>query len=133
MNIDIAYLLRETLIENGCESHKLGDFDSHSTIALEFDGHLGIYITQLEDEVWLWTRLVEENNLTFSTFAGPLLEKLMEGCGFAANGQLQLLANEGYIELRGLVHHRHLESSAQFAGALDEFFRLSEEFHGIYQ
>ncbi|CAM3854961.1 InvB/SpaK family type III secretion system chaperone [Serratia silvae] len=133
MSIDIAILLREALTESGCQSDVMGDFDSHSTIALEFDGHPGILITQLQDEVWIWSRLIEDNGLTISQCSAALLEKLMQGCEFAANGQLQLASNEGFVELKGLVHAQYLETSAKFASALDEFFALSEDFCRIYQ
>lgn len=133
MNIDVACLLRDALTESGCDSQKLDNFDNHSTIVLEFDGHPDIFVTQLDDDIWLWTRLVEDNGLTLSQFSSPLLEKLMQGCQFAASGQLHLATNEGFIELKGLVHRRYLQSATQFAAALDEFFSLSEDFFGIYQ
>jgi len=56
---------------------------------------------------------------------------MTEGCHFSITGQLQISINEGYIELKGMVHPKFLENSTSFAEAMNEFFTLQEAFLGI--
>lgn len=133
MNVDIKHLVREALLEQGCEESMLDEFDGHSTIALEFKERPALLISELDGSIWLWSRIAEDINSVLSQRASELLFALMEGCSFTPDGQLQLATDEGYVLLRGLVSENYLQNSQQFSVALEEFFNLQENFLGIMQ
>ncbi|MDN0086140.1 SPI-1 type III secretion system chaperone SpaK [Yersinia nurmii] len=133
MNVDIVTLIRDTLLETGCDESLLNNFDGHSTISLDFSDRASMLISLVDDQVWLWSRIGEENTHVLSQKADDLLKTLMEGCAFTPSGQLQLATNDGYIELKGLVNSSYTETSTRFAEALDEFFALQEKFVEILQ
>ncbi len=133
MNIDIAQLLRDALTEYGCERHKLGDFDGHSTIVLEFKDHPDLLVSNINDDIWLWTALAEYHPQIVRQHSAALLEKLMQGCLFSVTGQLQMQNHENMLELRGLVHPDYLQTPQRFAEALNEFFVLSAEYSGLWR
>ncbi|WP_067700227.1 hypothetical protein [Erwinia sp. ErVv1] len=131
MYTDIVSLIRGALLENGCDESLLGDFDSHSTISLDFEKHPSMFISVDDNYVWIWSRLCEVSDSIMQYKASALLEKMIEGCQFSITGQLHISLNEGYIELKGMVHPNFLENSSRFAEALDEFFTQQEAFLGI--
>lgn len=128
MYMDIAALIRNALKDSGIDESLLGDFDSHSTIALEFDNFPSLLISTVDEQVWIWSQLCENVPGVLGNKMGAVLEKLMEGCQFSMTGQLQLAVNDDMIELKGMVHPRYLESSTAFAEVLDEFFSHQETY-----
>lgn len=131
MNIDIVSLVREALVESGCDESLLDDFDAHSTISLDFEKSPSLLISMVDDNVWIWSKICEAHETILRHSASTILEKIMGGCRFSMTGQLQLTQNDGYLELRGMVHPDYLESSQRFADALDEFFSHQEDFLGL--
>ncbi|WP_380178181.1 SPI-1 type III secretion system chaperone SpaK [Kalamiella sp. sgz302252] len=128
MYIDLVSLVRDALRESGCDESLISDIDAHSTISLDFEDYPSIFISSIDDGIWLWSRLCEDNGNILQVYAAPLLEKIMQGCAFSLTGQLQLASNENYLELRGIVQPASLENGARFAEALDEFFVLQGSF-----
>ncbi|CNF34768.1 hypothetical protein [Yersinia kristensenii] len=122
MYLDIVALIRGALAESGCDESLLGNFDGHSTIALDFDGYPSILISVVDEHIWIWSHLCENVPSVLRHKFADILEYMMQGCRFALTGQLQLNANEGVIELKGMVHPDYLQSSSRFAETLDEFF-----------
>lgn len=131
MNIDIVSLVRVALVESGCEESLLGDLDAHSTISLDFEKTPSLLISMVDDHVWIWSRICEAHETILHHSASVILEKIMTGCQFSMTGQLQVTKNDGYLELRGMVHPSYLESSQRFADALDEFFSHQEDILGL--
>src|SRR5476651_758771 len=103
MYVDIAALVREALLESGCNPNLLDNFDSHSTIALDFNDLPSIYISLQDEDVWLWSRLTEHNDSLLEQKAAALLEELMLGAEFIRGEQFLLSKNEGYLELKALL------------------------------
>lgn len=128
MYFDVATLVREALLESGCDESIMGDFDGHSTISLDFDGYPSLLISTVDEKVWIWSRICEDAGNILQFKGADLLEIIMKGCSFSMTGQLQLVVNDGFIELRGIVHPGYLDSSSRLAKAMDEFFVLQEEF-----
>ena len=131
MNIDIVSLVRDALVESGCDESLLDDFDAYSTISLDFEKSPSLLISMVDDNVWIWSKICEAHEIILHHSASTILEKIMGGCQFSMTGQLQLTQNDGYLELRGMVHPDYLESSQRFADALDEFFNHQEDFLGL--
>jgi len=128
MYIDIKQLVCDALMEQGCSDSLLQGIDGHSTIALEFNDRPDILISEMEGEVWLWSRIAEDNQLVIGQRSGELLYALMEGCSFTPGGQLQLAIDDNYILLRGLIDKDFLQSGKLLSAALEEFFNLQDNF-----
>ncbi|KMN36753.1 type III secretion system chaperone SpaK [Chromobacterium sp. LK1] len=126
--MDIAQLVRAALEESGCDPALLGDLDSHSTIALDLHDLPSIHVSAQDGEVWLWSRLAEHNEAVLAQRAAELLRELMQGCHFTRSGQLQLAANDGYLELKAMVHPDCLADGKRFSEALNGYFDALERF-----
>lgn len=133
MYVDIATLVREALLDSGCDPSLLSNFDSHSTIALDFNDLPSIYISSQEEDIWLWSRIAEFNENTLAQRAPVLLNELMQGVEFIRGEQFQLSQNEGYLELKALLNPQCLTSGANFAVALSGFFERLERFVEVMQ
>lgn len=133
MHVDIAALVREALLESGCNPNLLDNFDSHSTIALDFNDLPSIYISSQDEDIWLWSRIAEFNENILEQRASVLLTELMRGAEFIRGEQFLLTKNEGYLELKALLNPLCLENGQNFAVALSGFFERLEHFVEIMQ
>ncbi|XBS70283.1 SPI-1 type III secretion system chaperone SpaK [Acerihabitans sp. KWT182] len=133
MYVDIAELVREALLESGCDPNLLDNFDSHSTIALDFNDLPSIYISSQEEDIWLWSRLAEYNDNLLEQRAPALLQELMRGAEFIRGEQFHLSQNEGYLELKALLKPMCLNNGQNFAVALSGFFERLERFVEVIQ
>lgn len=122
MYVDIATLVRDALLDSGCDPSLLGNFDSHSTIALDFNELPSIYISTNEDEVWLWSRVAELNENVVEHCAFELLKQLMIADDFVRGGHLSLAENENHLELKALLSPHCVENKENFGAALSQFF-----------
>lgn len=127
-NIDIAALLRGALRESGCDESLLNNFDGHSTIELECADMPSILISKNNSDIWLWSKIYEENSLVVQQKAADLLSLLMEECAFSTTEQLQLTMFEGHLVLKGIVKPDYLHDSKYFATALETFFERLNQF-----
>ncbi len=133
MHVDIATLVREALLDSGCDPNLLSNFDSHSTIALDFDDLPSIYVSSQDEDIWLWARIAEFNENILAQRAPVLLSELMQGVEFIRGEQFQLSQNEGYLELKALLNPQCLTSGQNFAVALSGFFERLERFVEVMQ
>ena len=126
--LDIAQLVRSALRESGCDPAMLGELDNHSTIALDLHELPSIHVGAQDADVWLWARLTEHGEAALAQRGGDLLQELLQGCGYARGGQLQLALNDGALELKALVNPEFLADGARFSEALNGFFDSLERF-----
>ncbi|MEA9389624.1 SPI-1 type III secretion system chaperone SpaK [Acerihabitans sp. TG2] len=133
MHVDIATLVREALLDSGCDPNLLSNFDSHSTIALDFNDLPSIYISSQDDDIWLWARIAEFNENILAQRAPVLLNELMQGVEFIRGEQFQLSKNDGYLELKALLNSQCLNSGQNFSVALSGFFERLERFVEVMQ
>ncbi|MBG6245649.1 type III secretion system chaperone SpaK [Candidatus Symbiopectobacterium sp. 'North America'] len=131
MYVDIVKLVRDALLYSGVDKFILSDFDGHSTIALDFENYPSLLISNVDEQIWIWSQLSENTPGLLQHKSAQIQEKIMEGCHFAMTGQLQIAINNDTIELKGLVHPYYLTDGACFADAMDEFFQLQEAFLGV--
>ncbi|AUH51338.1 type III secretion system chaperone SpaK [Chromobacterium sp. ATCC 53434] len=128
--LDIAQLVRSALQESGCDPSLLGELDGHSTIALDLHDLPSIHVAADGDEVWLWARLTEHGDEALAQRAPELLNALLDGCGYARGGQLQLARADGALELKALLDPASLADGKRFSEALNGFFDSLERFCG---
>ncbi|AWK14310.1 SPI-1 type III secretion system chaperone SpaK [Candidatus Fukatsuia symbiotica] len=145
-NIDIAALVREALLENKCDPSLLGDFDSHSTITLDFKDSPSILVSKIqredehgnangEDEIWVWARIEHVSPHVFEQCAGKCLCELGQNCPFTQSRQLQInyVEDQEVVELKAHIHVDYLQNGQEFAKVLSQFFDDIAKFVGIYQ
>lgn len=128
VEMDLAALVESALLEMGCDSSLLGKIDSHSTIALDFNGRPSIYVSEKEGDIWLWSKIYEYHDEAFDQLAPKLLKELMQGYEFIRGEHPALVTNEGYFELKALVHTHCLVDGKNFAQALNGFFECVGNF-----
>ncbi|MFT4463805.1 MAG: SPI-1 type III secretion system chaperone SpaK [Sodalis sp. (in: enterobacteria)] len=110
MYVDIAALVREALLDSGCDPSLLGNFNSHSTIALDFNDMPSIYISSSDDDIWLWSRIAEYQDTILEQCSYKLLKELLEGTEYIRGGHFSLAENESYLELKALLLPWYLEN-----------------------
>ena len=128
MNVDIADLIKSALLENHCDDSIINDIDGHSTISLDFDDYPSILISTIDDNIWIWSQLGEENRTVLQFKSREILELLMQDCYFIVSNQLQLFVNDGILILKGIVHPDYLTHGSKFMEVLDGFFLVQEKF-----
>lgn len=121
MEIDIAKLVRESLRAGGCDESLLNNFDSHSTIALEFDGSPGILVSVVDNLVVIWSQICDFSFHVIMQVADKLLELLLEPAGYSITGQLQIANEENATVLKCVVDERYLNES-MFGEVLENFY-----------
>lgn len=126
--LDIAQLVRSALESHGCDPSLISDIDNHSTIVLDLFDLPSIYISVVDEDVWLWAPMSDYSDSILDQCASGLLSALMAGCPFMRTGQLQLANQDGSLVLQGLVHQDNLMDSTKFAESLNEFFNQLEHF-----
>ncbi|OON41067.1 hypothetical protein BTJ39_03610 [Izhakiella australiensis] len=131
MNIDLVPLLKEALDILGCDSSIIRDIDHHSTIELELEGFPSLLISQQDDKAILWSKLAEYHQQKLLAGAEQIIEPLITLYPWATNGQIQLIENDNFFELRAPLSEAVLTDSQEFANALVAFFRLLELFHQV--
>ncbi|MCC7005411.1 MAG: hypothetical protein IT497_02040 [Ottowia sp.] len=128
---NIAELVQEALLEIGCDPSLFKKIDSHSAIELNFHDRPSIFVSQKEEEIWLWSRMAEPRDDVFDRLAPDLLKMLMQGYPFIRGEHPSLAANDGYLDLKVLVHDDYLSDGVRFAEALNSFFECTEKFSQI--
>lgn len=129
--IDIAGLLRSALVESGCDEEQIGTFDGNSTIEIECKNGSSIFINESDGEVWLWTRLGEENHYLLMQKSAALLELLMTPFAGASCDQLQLVNDQGYLVMKCHVKAAYLDNGLQFAEVLEQFMASQAAFMAV--
>jgi hypothetical protein len=123
---DIAQMLREALVHSGCSDQQIGNFDGHSTIELELEGLPSIKVGVIEDDVWLWSTLVEWSHSMMAHCSESLLSFLMQGCPFSRTEQMQLVGADNMLEVRVMLSEQALSSPEALAGAIDAYLKSIE-------
>lgn len=126
-DLDIAALVKNALLHLGCSDEMVKDIDGHSTICFNFDNAPSIYLVKDEYSVWLWSRISEFNESTFTQYSSDLLAHLMKPQTYLQLGQPMLAERDGYLEYRGALHQDFLQSPESFALSLQSFFNAMSD------
>ncbi|MDY7578366.1 hypothetical protein RGU70_08530 [Herbaspirillum sp. RTI4] len=122
MNPSLNTLVRDALISLDCDSSLIGDFDSHSTINLDFDNMSSISISEIGGFVWMWSELCDDDDHLLKQVSFDLLALTCEPCAFMLAEHPVLYRHDGKLKVKAVVHPDYLEDSEMFAEALDGFF-----------
>lgn len=130
-HLDIADLVRRSLLGRGCSAEQVGSFDGHSNIELQLTNLPSLNIEQLDQDVWLWSALEDCTPNLLNYCGADLLQFLMKGWYFARSGQMQLVDADGRLELRAMLNETALSSEDGMGDALDAFLEAMEAVQGI--
>jgi len=126
MTLDLPKLVNEALQSLGCDPALIAELDGHSTITLDFDQLPSLLIAQMDEQIWLWSRIAEYSEAVVAHKASEILPELMRSDDSILGGHPSLCEGEGYLELRAILAPNYLESGERFGEALSFFFeRLS--------
>lgn len=120
--LDIADLVKSALVEVGCDPSLIGTLDGHSTIVLDFHDLPSIYITAMDEGVWIWSRIVDYHEAVLNNRAANILRELMKPSDYILNGFSSLCEGERELEFKVLVKEHYLSEGRLFAKALNGFF-----------
>ncbi|WP_350262604.1 SPI-1 type III secretion system chaperone SpaK (plasmid) [Pantoea sp. BJ2] len=123
--IDIGQLVREALLESGCNEDMLSDFDSHSTIALDFESRPSILIALRDEHVVMFARLMEHNEYILEQSSAKLLQLLMSDVAYSITGKYHLSEHENFTVLNYIVTENALNKN-DFSSAIEEFYNNIE-------
>lgn len=131
MNRDISTTLYTTLISLGVPEKRIGAFDHHSSIELNFKIINPIIITTNNNRTWIWSELKGLNSLNINFYAANLLDAIQYALPGVLTGQAVLgKANDCY-EIKALLADECVESPDELRRALDEFYSLTLSIHNI--
>ncbi|WP_339057182.1 SPI-1 type III secretion system chaperone SpaK [Candidatus Regiella endosymbiont of Tuberolachnus salignus] len=130
-NVNIAELVRGALEQQGCDPRLLDNFDSHSTITLDFKDSPSILVSRDEedDEIWVWARIENVYESAYRQSLEKLLLQQQQGCDFTPSRQVQFYFHDGILEIKAHVRRNYLENAEKFALVLDGFFHILKEFN----
>lgn len=120
-NLDLASLLKEALVIGGCTDQQVGSFDAHSTIELELENLPSVYIGIVDEELWLWSTLIEASDMLLAHRSEGLLRFLMQGFAFARTEQMQLTDSDGMLSVRVLLADAAFASAEAFSDTLEGY------------
>ncbi|MFK3816423.1 hypothetical protein ACI2KG_07415 [Pseudomonas sp. NPDC089407] len=124
MNLDISQILRTTLISLGLPPERIGAFDHHSSIELNFKTITPINVSIKNNMTWMWTELEGLNSFNINLHAEYLLDLLQHALPGVLTGQAVLgKANDCY-EIKALLTDECIKTPDQLRVALDAFFNL---------
>lgn len=123
MQFDLAEMLRRSLDKMGYKGEEF-QFDSHSTIEIGLENIPSMFLSLIDERVWLWSRLTWMNRDTLDAWGTELWLELQEALPSVVTGQPVLgHGDEGY-ELKALVDENCFEQEDGFESLLESFFLL---------
>lgn len=129
MNHNVSETLRTTLMNLGVPQERIGAFDHHSSIELNFKSINPIIITANNNMVWMWSELKTLNSFNIKFHAENLLDSLQHALPGVVTGQAVLgKANDCY-EIKALLAEECIGSPDKLHLALDEFYSLIMSIH----
>lgn len=127
VHCDLKILVKEALLSLNVPSDELGQFDTHSTIAIAFTGCPDLHLSIFRDRLMIWspidtteTWLSERSREVILALTQPMSGIENEGCSL-------LKTHSGY-ELRALVNLDDINSGG-LANAIKGFEQILKHFH----
>ena len=118
----LADLVKEALLQTGCNPELIQQLDSHATVQIDLNEAPSIYIGNLNDHVVIWSDLCEFHQSIVRHCADALLEELMTGFQYGRNQQLVLRESEGQLQIYSDLIEESLSDPIVMAKAINEFF-----------
>lgn len=129
VNINLANLLRESLLIAGCAEEMVKGFDDNSTIALEFNDQSQIYLLldKEKNRIVAWSPICEANESILSAHAFYLIQKLLHPAPYSDSGQHHLKQIDDKFHIYCIFDNDCAQSPEVFLDALSGFFDFTQE------
>ncbi|GLU35018.1 hypothetical protein WKR88_14150 [Trinickia caryophylli] len=121
--------LRAALIEAGAPDDRLGDFDQHSTIALELGDAGTILLSHDNDRLWAWSQIGWLRAPDIERHAAAILARLQDPMPGCVTGQAVFGKRNDVYEIKLLLEGECARSPQKLYEALDAFFALLIALH----
>lgn len=128
-NTDVSEVLRATLINFGVSEQRLGEFDRHSSLELNFKNISPIFIVVKSNMIWMWSELRVLNGSNIKFHAGTLIDLLQHALPGVVTGQVVLGKGAEFYEVKALLEEECVRSLDKLSLALDEFYSLLTSIH----
>lgn len=128
-NTDISETLRATLVDFGVSEQRLGEFDQHSSLELNFKNIGPIFIAVKSNMIWMWSELRVLNGSNIKFHAGTLIDLLQHALPGVVTGQVVLGKGDESYEVKALLEEECARSPDKLSLALDEFYGLLTSIH----
>jgi len=128
MNFDVAEQLFQALKNLGYEGSR-SEFDAHSTIEIALKDIPSLFVSIIDERIWLWSRLTWMSNDTLMIRGGELWSLLQDALPGVVTGQPVLgRGDEGY-ELKVLVEEQCFQNIPELELLIESFFSLCMRLH----
>lgn len=133
MKHDVVALLTTLLNRAGMTALLDRELSNHSTISLNMKNNIPtIHISNEDDEVWVWAKIVDQVPTSLSYCSANLLPLMLNyNEEYFYTGQPCLYIVDGNIELRAQVKEKHLQSPDMFSSMLDNYLNILQKYCAV--
>lgn len=115
-------ILLSSLTALGANQDLLNDFDLHSTVEIEMDSDISLFLSDIEGNIWVWAKADFINAYNINSHSDFILSTLTAVHPFLLTEQYILgLVNDSY-QFKGLLTEEVLSSAEYLAFALESFY-----------
>lgn len=97
------------------------NLDLHSSIEVEFNDGNAIYVSEINNNIWVWSRADFITAYNFQTLSNEVFDILFEIKDFTITGQYILSGVNGFFELRALIDGASFSSPENIAYIMQSF------------
>ncbi|TFZ49377.1 type III secretion apparatus InvB [Serratia proteamaculans] len=123
MQTNIAEFLHRTLSSMGYEGQRF-EFDANSTIEITLKNIPSLFISVINERIWLWSRLSWMNSNTLVDRGSELWFELQEALPSVVTGQPVLGRGCDGYELKALMDENCFQQEKELEKLLESFFLL---------
>lgn len=127
-NQTLAELVKDALLETGCDPSLIQKLDQHATVQIELNDSPSLYIGKTEERVVIWSDLCDFHESIVRHSSEPLLQEIMLGFPYGLNQQIVLRESEGRLQLYSNISEEFLENAQRMSEAINAFFERQTRF-----
>ncbi|MBB3211524.1 hypothetical protein FHW67_000772 [Herbaspirillum sp. Sphag1AN] len=127
-NQTLAELVKDALLETGCDPSLIQKLDQHATVQIELNDSPSLYIGKTDERVVIWSDLCDFHESIVRHSSEPLLQEIMLGFPYGLNQQIVLRESEGRLQLYSNISEEFLENAQRMSEAINAFFERQTRF-----
>lgn len=129
MNIELAKLLKESLLLAGCSAEIMKDFDDNSTIALEFNDQpeLYLFLDRNKNRVIAWSPICDVNSSIIDMSGGQLFRVLLQEVHYSDSGYHNICIINDKLCVQCVFDNASLTEPELFLDGLSGYFNFIAE------
>jgi len=127
-NQTLAELVKDALLETGCDPSLIQKLDQHATVQIELNDSPSLYIGKTDERVVIWSDLCDFHESIVRHSSESLLQEIMLGFPYGLNQQIVLRESEGRLQLYSNISEEFLENAQRMSEAINAFFERQTRF-----